>query len=278
MDAAERRFAGSVPQLYERHLATAMFAPYAEHVADVVAAGRPGAVLEVAAGTGLVTRRLAAALPGSRIVATDLNRPMLDEAARLLTWPGVEWREADAADLPFDDGAFDAVVCQFGAMFFPDRPAAYREARRVLTPDGRLVLAVWDRVEANEFAAVVADVIREVLPDDPPDFVTRVPHGYADPEVIEDDLVAAGFGGVTVEHVRLTGTSPSARELAVGFVQGTPTGGVVAARDPDGVARTVDRLTAAFAERFGATDLRGRLAAYVATATAGAGSRDAARR
>ncbi len=267
MDQADRTFDGSMPEVYERHLATALFAPYADHVAEVVAARAPRHIVEIAAGTGLVTRRLAQALPEARIVATDLNQPMLQEAARLFPSGSVEWRAADALELPFEDRSFDAAVCQFGAMFFPDRVAAYAQARRVLTADGRFVLAVWDRIEDNDFDAVAAEVVRAAFPDDPPDFLARIPHGYADPDRITADLTAAGFSDVTVDHVVREGWSPSARDLAVGFCLGTPTRAAIAERDPDAFPRVIDTLTEAFTERFGAADLRGRLAAYVVTAS-----------
>src|SRR6185437_3429182 len=138
-------------------------------------------VLEIAAGTGVVTRHLASKLPADvSIVATDLNQPMLDTAADMGTSRPVEWRPADAMQLPFEGGEFDAVVCQFGVMFFPDKAKAFSEARRVLRPGGVLLFNVWDRIEENEFADAVTTALESLFPDDPPRFLARTPHGYHD--------------------------------------------------------------------------------------------------
>jgi ubiquinone/menaquinone biosynthesis C-methylase UbiE len=156
MAATDALFAGSIPELYDNLLVPLIFEPYAQDLARRVAALQPARVLETAAGTGVVTRALAQALPGScEIVATDLNSPMLDRAAAVGTARPVQWRQADAMQLPFDDASFDVVVCQFGVMFFPDRASAYAQARRVLRLGGVFVFNAWDRIEENEFADVV---------------------------------------------------------------------------------------------------------------------------
>src|ERR671932_600659 len=146
MRETDRLFEGPIPETYDRFLGPLLLEPYARDLAARLAALAPARVLETAAGTGVATRALARALrAGTTIVATDLNRPMLDLAAARMETVEVTWQQADALALPFADGTFDAVVCQFGAMFFPDKIAAYREAARVLRPGGRLVLGIWDR-------------------------------------------------------------------------------------------------------------------------------------
>src|SRR4051812_46786821 len=160
-------FAGSIPQLYERYLVPLLFEFYAVDIASRVDAS-PSRVLELAAGTGVVTRRLAAALPANvAIVATDISQPMLDHAASVGTARPVEWARADAMQLPYPDASFDVVLCQFGAMFFPDKPRAFAEAKRVLRPGGRFIFSVWDRIEHNEFADVVTRSLEPLFPDDP---------------------------------------------------------------------------------------------------------------
>ena len=180
MDApdTDKRFAGSIPLLYENYLVPLIFEPYAEDLARRLE-GRPLArVLEIAAGTGVVTRRLAAQLPASvDIVATDLNEAMLAQARATGSARPVTWRQADAMSLPFADASFDAVVCQFGLMFFPDKARALAEARRVLAPGGMLAFNVWDRIEENAFAATVTMALEAVFPKDPPRFLARTPHG-----------------------------------------------------------------------------------------------------
>ena len=165
------------------------------------AALSPKAVLETAAGSGVVTRALAPKLaPDARYVATDLNQPMLDyAAARQNTDSRISWRKADAQALPFEDATFDVVCCQFGAMFFPDRPSGYREARRVLKPGGCFLFNVWDRIEENVFADDVTNALAAFFPDDPPRFLARTPHGYHDTALIRRDLEKAGFSDVTIE-------------------------------------------------------------------------------
>ena len=148
--ATDSEFAGSIPQLYDRYLVPLIFEPYAMDLSRRVAVLQPARVLEIAAGTGVVTRHLARELPaGTAIVATDLNQPMLDQAAARGTARPVEWRQADALALPFEDESFDAVVCQFGVMFFPEKSKGFSEARRVLRPGGVFVFSVWDRIEDN---------------------------------------------------------------------------------------------------------------------------------
>ena len=149
-------FAGQIPELYERLLVPMLFAPYAADIAQRAAALEPSRVLETAAGTGVVTRAMAHALPAHvEIVATDLNQAMLDRAAASASQNGDDGSRPTRCNLPFDDASFDIVVCQFGAMFFPDKPAAFAQARRVLRPGGALLFNVWDRIEENEFADTV---------------------------------------------------------------------------------------------------------------------------
>ena len=160
-------FTGSIPELYEVHLVPLIFEPYAVDFADRLASRSLTCVLEIAAGTGVVTRALASMLPDSvSIVATDLNQPMLDHASALGTKRAVEWRQADAMQLPFEDGTFDAVVCQFGVMFFPEKSSAYSEARRVLRSGGVFIFNVWDRIEENDFADTVTAALETLFPED----------------------------------------------------------------------------------------------------------------
>src|SRR5438105_936996 len=171
-------FAGSIPEIYDRYLGPALFDPYAEDLARRLADLSSGALLETAAGTGRVTRALARVLPDAgSIVATDLNQAMLDFAAAQPGAARISWQQADAAALPFEDARFDAVVCQFGVMFFPDKPGGYREAARVLKPGGRFLFNIWDRIEANIFAQVTTEALIAIFPDDPPLFLARTPYG-----------------------------------------------------------------------------------------------------
>src|SRR6516165_1055066 len=205
MATTDKLFAGSIPELYERFLVPLIFEPYACDLAKRVADTAPKDVLETAAGTGVLTRAMEARLPATvRIVATDLNQPMLDQAARRQAGdPRIEWRQADALALPFPAASFGVVVCQFGAMFFPDKVAGYKEARRVLRPGGHFIFNVWDRISENEFADVVTQALAVIFPNDPPRFMARTPHGYHDVERIREQLPAAAlarrFGNGPIE-------------------------------------------------------------------------------
>jgi ubiquinone/menaquinone biosynthesis C-methylase UbiE len=223
-------FAGSIPAIYDRFLEPLLFGPYADDIAARTAALNPRRILETASGTGLVTVRLAKLLPEARLIATDLNEPMLDVAASKVGMSQVQFRQADAQVLPFDDGSFDVVVCQFGVMFFPDRVGAYREARRVLKPGGHFIFNVWDRIEDNPATQVVADAVCDLFDRDPPRFFHRVPFGYHDVSLIREELDAAGFRDIGLEGVRRLGRSESSMEAAVGLCQGTPLRNEIAAR------------------------------------------------
>jgi SAM-dependent methyltransferase len=209
-----------MPEVYDRLLGAAVFHPFAVDLARRAAALRPGAVLELAAGTGIVTRELVAALPEAAVTATDLNRAMVAWGARAV--PTARWAAADAQRPPFADGRFDLVACQFGVMFFPDRPAAFAQMLRVLAPGGRLLFNTWDTVERHGFGDATMAGLRQAFPDDPPPFLTAVPHGYHDPDRIRADVESGGFTDVALETITCTGHASSAADIAVGFCTGSP--------------------------------------------------------
>jgi ubiquinone/menaquinone biosynthesis C-methylase UbiE len=267
MAASDKVFAGSIPEIYDQYLVPLIFEPYARDLAVRVAKANPKELLEIAAGTGVVTRALAAALPASvRMVVTDLNQPMLDRARSRQADSRIEWKQADALALPFADASFDAVICQFGAMFFPDKVQGYREARRVLKPDGRYIFNVWDRIEDNEFADVVTNALAVVFPDDPPRFLARTPHGHHDADQIRRDLSAAGFKEITIEVVEHRSKAASPRDPAVGFCQGTPLRSEIEARGAARLQEATDRAAEAIAQRFGTGAVDGRIRALVISA------------
>jgi len=263
-DNSDKLFSGSIPQLYEQHLVPLIFQPYAADMAGRVAQCQPSAVLEIAAGTGVVTRELAKRLaPDVQITATDLNEPMLAQASAART---VEWRQADAMQLPFGDGMFDIVVCQFGAMFFPEKPAAFSEVRRVLRPGGTFLFNVWDRIEENEFADVVTQTLADIFPHDPPRFLARTPHGYHHLQNIVADLAAAGFKEQpTISTLAMRSRAESPRVPAVAYCQGTPLRSEIEARDASRLVEATDRAADAIAARFGSGGVDGKIQAHVLT-------------
>ena len=245
-------FVGSVPDNYDHYLGPWIFEPYARDLAARVAWRADTRALELACGTGRLTRHLAAHLTGSKqLTATDLSDAMLAKA-RTVVPPatGLEWRTADASSLPFDDASFDVVLCQFGLMFVPDKPAALREAHRVLAPGGQLLVLVWDSVEHNPAADIFFSVVRDALPEDPP-LLLAVPHAMHDADALRALAEGAVFEQVDVRHIALLGQSPSARDVAVGYITGTPAHPHLLAKAPDRISEITDQLERALVDRFG---------------------------
>ncbi|GGC66424.1 class I SAM-dependent methyltransferase [Undibacterium terreum] len=263
----DKVFSGSVPKCYQDYLVPLIFEPYAADLVSRLLARPLASVLEIAAGTGVVTRKLASALPAKvEIVATDLNQAMLDMASSIGTQRAVEWRQADAMQLPFDDASFDAVVCQFGVMFFPDKAKAFSEAKRVLRPGGIFIFNVWDRIEENEFAHVVTTALAEVFPQDPPRFMVRTPHGYHDFAQIVQDLRAGGFTEPPrIATVPVRCQAESARIPAIALCQGTPMRGEIEARGKDRLEEATDAAEAAIAMMFGRGPVIGKIQAHIVT-------------
>jgi SAM-dependent methyltransferase len=263
----DKVFAGSIPKLYDTHLVPLIFEPYAADLVKRLASRRVSRILEVAAGTGVVTRAMASALPPSAtIVATDLNQAMLDQAAAVGTQRPVEWRQADAMQLPFADESFDAVVCQFGAMFFPDKAKAFAEARRVLKPGGVFLFNVWDRIGENEFAETVTRALESVFPHDPPRFMARTPHGYHDRRAIERDLADGGFKRAPrIDTIAARSRATSPRIPAIAYCQGTPLRNEIEARDAGRLGAATEVAAQAIAERFGEGAVDGKIQAHVIT-------------
>lgn len=261
-------FAGGIPQFYERHLVPMIFAPYAHDLAQRATALRPASILEIAAGTGVVTRALARALPATTsIVATDLNAAMIDHAATLPIERPVSWRVADAMALPFDDESFDLVVCQFGAMFFPDKAKVFAEVRRVLRPGGTFLFNAWDGIEENDFAAVVTDAMAALFPEDPPRFLARAPHGYHSPSRIAEDLTAGGFDRPATFAILDATSRATAKEVAIAYCQGTPLRNEIDARGSDRLEAATEQATRALAARYGDGLIEGRIRAHVVQVT-----------
>jgi len=260
-------FAGSIPELYDTHLVPLLFEPYAADLAARLALRPLARVLEIAAGTGVVTRAMATALPEDvSIVATDLNQSMLDQAAARGTTRPVTWRRADAMALPFADGAFDAVVCQFGVMFFPEKRGAYAEVRRVLRSGGLFVFNVWDRIQENEFADTVTTALAALFPDDPPRFLARTPHGYHDPEIITRDLAAGGFtASPAIVTLAARSRAASCERPAVAYCQGTPLRNEIEARGASRLAEATAMAAEAIANRFGREMVDGKIQAHIVT-------------
>jgi ubiquinone/menaquinone biosynthesis C-methylase UbiE len=236
-------FVGTVPENYERYLGPLMFKPYAQDLACRLLVGDQAEVLELACGTGVLTRELLAMMePGVHLVASDVSEPMLEVAQQQIRDRRIEWHQADAAALPFDAGRFDAVICQLGIQYFADKVAAAREARRVLRRGGVFLFSTWSGPQTNPLAHLAQQTAAACFPDDTPTFY-ELPWSYGDTRQIESDLRAAGFRHVSIQPVALVGRAPSADYAAMGIVQGTPMANAIAERR----SITVDAFTAVIA-------------------------------
>ena len=262
---SDKVFDGSIPELYETYLTPLIFEPYAQDLAQRVKLEPVSQVLEIAAGTGVVTRAMVDALGTSvSIVATDLNQPMLDYGASVRADAKVTWKQADAQALPFDDQTFDAVVCQFAVMFFPDRVKAYSEALRVLQPGGLFHFSVWDEIEENEFAYTVTESLVDLFPDDPPRFLARTPHGYSNIHDVSADLERAGFTALPeLDTVVARSRASDASVPAIAYCQGTPLRNEIESRDASLLEHATKVATVALAERFGTGAVDGKIQAHV---------------
>ncbi len=269
MGGVDSVFTGSIPDIYDEFLVPLIFESYARDLATRVAALRPARVLETAAGSGVVTRALAPLLgPSARFTVTDLNPPMLERAKkRQGTDRRIAWQPADALALPFEDGSFDAVLCQFGVMFFPDRAAGFAEARRVLRPGGVFVFNTWDRIAVNEFADEVVKAASRLFPDAPPRFLDRTPHGYHDRDAIAADLRAAGFSDFEIETRADASRADSPRVPAVAYCQGTPMRNELEALGAD-LEHVTSVAAEAVAARFGRGAVESRIQGHIVTARA----------
>ena len=267
MPTTDTAFVGSTAKVYARYLVPMIFESYAADLASRLRSRTLSRILEIAAGTGVVSRAIASVLSDKvSIVATDLNQAMLDEAAAAGTKRPVVWRQADAMDLPFPDGAFDAVVCQFGVMFFPDKAKAFAETRRVLRPGGVFLFNVWDAIAENDFADIITTALAAAFPADPPRFLARTPHGYHDRALIERDLAAGGFTKpAQFATVAARSRAESAHIAALAYCQGSPLRADIEARDPAGLEEATALAAKAIAQRFGTGAVDGRLQAVVVT-------------
>jgi len=245
MNTSASKFIGSIPENYDSGLGPVLFVGWASEIADLVAQRQPNSVLELAAGTGFVSRVLRDRLPGStRLVVTDLNAPMLQIArAKFGEDENVEFQTVDATDLGFPEGCFDYVLCQFGVMFFPDKARSHSEVFRVLKAGGTYLFTTWDAWDVNRFGQTIHETIGAFFPTDPPGFY-KVPYGYCDRDEIRNLMEQVGFNGVEVKQASIDARIDSASDFARGLVFGNPLYEEILSRggDPEAVRSALEAV------------------------------------
>ena len=269
ISSSDRAFSGSVPEAYETLLVPLIFEPYATDLAERLNDFTEGTLLEIAAGTGVVTRQLAALLPSAVIItATDLSQDMIDRATHVGTARPITWQQADVMELPFPDDSFDVVVCQFGVMFFDPKSAAFAEMHRVLRPGGRLLFSVWLGLADNELAKVVSESAQKYVDARAASFIARVPHGYYDQELIATDVHHGGFtSSPTFDQVTRQTAPITPHNAAVAYCTGTPLRGGLEAGGLSNLNAAITDATAAIEARFGPQSFTDSIGALVVSVT-----------
>lgn len=264
MDNTETAFIGSIPEYYDRYFGPIIFEEYAADLARRVNAPAGGVVLEIAAGTGIVTHHLRNTLPDEvKIIATDLNESMLDYAqTKFNDHQNIEFQPADAAELSFPDASIDSVICQFSLMFFPDKQVAINEVARVLKPGGEFIFNIWDSFEHNHLLQSVNQTLLGVYPENPILFF-EAPYGYYKIDVIKDLLGRAGFGDIEISILPRVSHSETARQVALATILGTPASIQIAERGGIEVEEVVNIVEEAISEKYGSTSIEAKMQAIV---------------
>jgi ubiquinone/menaquinone biosynthesis C-methylase UbiE len=255
-------FAGTVPANYEKYLGPFLFEPYALDVAARLQDKRYPSILEIACGTGRVTNHLSGSVQHDSLIATDLNPDMIEVAKKIVTNPSIRWMAADAVALPFADHSFDAVVCQFGIMFFPDKRKGLQEMYRVLKAGGKLIFNTWDKLENLPAVQLGRKVIDSFFETDPPEFY-NIPFSMHDEHELRTLMLEAGFKNISISLVKKEGVSPSAANLARGMVEGSPMYVSIIERDAALVEPMKEKVEKELGEKFGNNPLTCNLQAWV---------------
>ena len=264
---SDSSFTDDLAPFYESTLVPLIFESYAEDLASRAKSLNPDCVLDVACGTGVVTRALSKVLPDQcQITSTDLNDAMIKHAEKIGTSREVTWEQADVMALPFDDETFDAVVCQFSTMFFPDRIHGYQEIRRVLKPGGKFLFSIWNGLEVNDFANTVMDAVTALFPENPPEFLSRTPYGHGNPDEIKNEINVAGFDSCHLIQQDDISYSKNPTMAAIAFCQGTPLRNEIEDREPGGLERVTAVAANSIRSRFGDGQIQGRMSAVIVTA------------
>lgn len=255
-------FSGVVAENYERYFSPMFFKVPAKDLVSRIP-GEPGAILELACGTGQVTRLLKEKFPNAKITATDINPDMISAAKKAMNGgEGIEWKIMDAQEISSADNTYDVIVCQFGVMFFPDKAKSMLDAHRVLKPGGKYIFSSWDRIENQRVAEITRDIVLSYFKDDPPTFF-NVPFSMYEPPLMEGLLKDAGFKDVSVKNVHLEGRSANPEEAAIAFTMGNPIYFAICERDESKLPEIRSDVQKKFTQEFGTESLRIPLSLWV---------------
>jgi len=260
-------FTSSVATLYDEILGPAFFEPYAIETTNRVAALNPQKVLETACGTGRVTNHLRKVLSKSAtLIATDISNDMLAVAEKKLSAiKDISWQQADAMNLPFDDESFDAVVCQFGAMFFADRKKGFIEAMRVLKNGGAFIFSVWDKLEFNPVTAASRQILKDFFEGNPPKSMNMA-FSMTDKNDIANQLTETGFTNIKIETVNKVCIAESAEGLAKAIIDGSTNSDYIKERDANAAPFLKKKIAKAISEKFGDHPVKGTMQAIIIAA------------
>lgn len=254
-------FTKTIAENYEKYFSPMFFTAPAKDIAGRLSIEQ-GRVLELACGTGQLTRIIREKYPDADIIATDLNPGMISVAKTISSTEKIQWQTMDAQEIQFDDNSFDVVICQFGFMFFPDKQKAAAEGYRVLKPGGKFIFSTWDKIETQHITVIANDIIKSFFPSDPPMFF-NVPFSMSDPSVIESLMKNTGFRDVSVDNPRLEGQSSSADDAAKGFTIGNPMYLAICERDESLLQEIQAAVKQAFIDEFGSGPISVPLSLFV---------------
>jgi len=244
-------FSGAIPKHYEEYLGPMFFEPYAIEVANRVDPSSVKLALELASGTGRVTRRLRQVLPRTaKLIASDISEDMLSVAKEKLRDMDIDWQFIDAQELPFDDNSIDLVVCCFGYMLVPDKSKAFAEAYRVIRPGGMLMLTTWDTLESNGASYTYRKAAKKYLGDPLPESY-NAPFSMNDMNLIRSLLEGAGFLKIVVERVPKFSISETAKDATTGLAQGGLIYNEIMKRNPAWMEEIMGAVEKELAEKYG---------------------------
>jgi ubiquinone/menaquinone biosynthesis C-methylase UbiE len=251
---------------YDEFFGPMFFEPYAIEVAERIHPSSVSVALEIAAGTGRVTRHLRKRIPASaKLIASDISEDMLAVAKEKLGGLEIDWQNIDAQQLPFSDNSIDLVVCCFGYMFVPDRTKAFAEAYRVLKPGGMFLFTTWDKLENNAPSYIFLWAAKKYFEGGLPESY-NLPTSMNDEAVIKPLLELAGFSRISIEKIQKNSVCATAKEAANRLVHGGPVFEEIKNRNPAWIDEIIMTVEKELSEKFGAAPMIAPISAVISQA------------